>query len=159
PTKALAKMATDNFAKKNPTGVYRLGWENIEEDLWPLPVDQLFMVASRMAQHFRRMGFHTIGDIARLQLDDFKKRMRLRMGKQSDIQAEYYWQMARGIDPSPVVTSIRGALQSVSHGKTLPIGRYSRKKDIEVVILELVVEVCRRARRLGVQGRTIMMSA
>jgi len=81
------------------------------------------------------------------------------MGKQSDIQAEYYWQTARGIDPSPVVASIRGNLKSVSHGKALRSNLYKKLADIEVVLLELVVEVCRRARRLGYQGRVVSVGA
>ncbi|XID95197.1 DNA polymerase IV [Paenibacillaceae bacterium WGS1546] len=159
PTKILAKMATDNFAKKRPEGIFRLGYDNIEQELWPLPVSQMFMVASRMTYHFMRMGLRTIGDIARLELADFKRRMRYEMGKQSDIQAEYYWQTARGVDPSPVEASIRGGLKSVSHGKTLRYGMYRKRADIELVLLELVVEVCRRARRLGCQGQVVSVGA
>jgi len=159
PSKVLAKMATDNFAKKRPDGIFRLGPDNIESELWPLPVHQMFMVASRMTRHFMRMGLPTIGDIARLDLSEFKRRMRREMGRQSDIQAEYYWQTARGIDPSPVEPSIRGALRSISHGKALRAELYSRLEDIEVVLLELVVEVCRRARRLGQQGRVVAVGA
>jgi len=159
PTKILAKMATDNFAKKRSDGVFRLDFRNIESDLWPLPVHCMFMVGSRMAKHFMCMGMNTIGDIARMPLADFKRRMRQRMGKQSDIQAEYYWQTARGIDPSPVVASIRGNLKSVSHGKALRSSLYRTLPDIEVVLLELVVEVCRRARRLGYQGRVVSVGA
>lgn len=158
-TKILAKMATDNFAKKRPDGIYRLGPENIEKDLWSLPVHQMFMVASRMTRHFIRMGLPTIGDVARLDLGEFKRRMRREMGKQSDIQAEYYWQTARGIDPSPVIPSIRGKLQSVSHGKALRSHLYRKLEDIEVVLLELVVEVCRRARRHGYLGRVVSVGA
>ncbi len=159
PSKILAKQATDNFSKMRPDGIFRLGYDNIERDLWPLPVNQMFMVGSRMTQHFVYMGLNTIGDIARMSLADFKRRMRLRMGKQSDIQAEYYWQTARGIDPSPVEPSIRGALKSVSHGKTLRASLYRKREDIEIVLLELVVEVCRRARRLGCQGRVVSVGA
>ncbi|MFC6545867.1 DNA polymerase IV [Cohnella cellulosilytica] len=155
PSKILAKTATDNFAKKTDEGIFRLGYDNIETALWPLPVHQMFMVASKMGTHFNIMGLSTIGDIARLSLQEFKRRMRLRMGKQSDIQAEYYWQTARGIDPSPVVPSIRNELKSVSHGKTLRASLYYRRQDIELVLQELVIEVCRRARRLGKQGRVV----
>ena len=159
PSKILAKMATDNFAKRRPEGIFRLGYENMERELWPLPIHQMFMVASKMTVHFLRMGLPTIGDVARLELGEFKRRMRYEMGKQSDIQAEYYWQTARGIDPSPVEAEIRGALKSVSHGKTLRGGMYRKLEDIEVVLLELVVEVCRRARRLGLQGRVVSVGA
>ncbi|MBU5444235.1 DNA polymerase IV [Paenibacillus sp. MSJ-34] len=159
PTKVLAKMATDNFAKKTSKGIFKLGFDNLESVLWPLPVHRMFMVASRMTRHFTRMGLCTIGDIARLELNDFKRRMRREMGKQSDIQAEYYWQTARGIDPSPVVASIRNQLKSVSHGKALRSSLYRKMEDIEVVLLELVVEVCRRSRRLGYIGRVVSVGA
>lgn len=159
PSKILAKMATDNFAKKMSSGIFKLDFDNLESALWPLPVHQMFMVASRMTRHFTRMGLYTIGDIARLELGDFKKRMRKEMGKQSDIQAEYYWQTARGIDPSPVVASIRNKLKSVSHGKTLRSSLYRKLEDIEVVLLELVVEVCRRSRRFGYIGRVVNVGA
>jgi len=156
PSKVLAKMATDNFAKREPEGIFRLTYENLEEKLWTLPIHQMFMVASKMTVHFLRMGLPTIGDVARLELAEFKRRLRYEMGKQSDIQAEYYWQTARGIDPSPPVEpTIRGALKSVSHGKALRSGLYRKLEDIEIVLLELVVEVCRRARRLGLQGRVV----
>lgn len=157
PTKILAKMATDNFAKRNESGIFRLDYDNIETELWPLPVHQMFMVASKMSVHFQLMGLPTIGDIARLPLPDFKRRMRLRMGKQSDIQAEYYWQTARGIDPSPVVPSIRNQLKSISHGKTLRASLYFKRPDVELVLQELVIEVCRRARRQGKQGRVVFV--
>ncbi|KIL40480.1 DNA polymerase IV [Gordoniibacillus kamchatkensis] len=159
PTKTLAKMATDNFAKKRSDGIYELTFQNIESTLWTLPIHQMFMVGNRMTYHFMSMGLRTIGDIARLDLADFKRRMRHRMGKQSDIQAEYYWQTARGIDPSPVVPSIRGALKSISHGKALRASLYRKLEDIKVVLLELVIEVCRRARRLGQQGRVVSVGA
>lgn len=159
PTKILAKMATDNFAKKSEQGIYTLGPHNMEKELWELPVNRMFMVASRMTRHFVRMGLNTIGDIARLELDDFKRKMRREMGKQSDIQAEYYWQTARGIDPSPVVPSIRNKLKSVSHGKALRSSLYRKLEDIEVVLLELVVEVCRRCRRFGYMGQVLSVGA
>jgi len=155
PTKTLAKTATDNFSKRLPGGIYRLDQTNIEQDLWPLPINKMFMVASRMTQRFVMRGINTIGDIARMELPVFKQLMRKIMGKQSDIQAEYYWQTARGIDPSPVVPSISAPLKSVSHGKTLRASLYTRREDIEVVLLELCIEVCRRARRIGVQGRVV----
>lgn len=159
PTKILAKMATDNFAKKRPDGIFKLDSCNIESDLWPLSVNQMFMVASRMTKHFVRMGLLTIGDVARLELSEFKRRLRQEMGKQSDIQAEYYWQTARGIDPSPVVPSIRNKLKSISHGKALRSSLYTKLEDVEVVLGELVLEVCRRSRKYGYLGQVVSVGA
>ena len=158
PTKILAKMETDNFAKQMSEGIFRLDQSNIEQRLWPLPIHKMFMVASRMTNRFVGRGIHTIGDIATMELPDFKRIMSKIMGKQSDIQAEYYWQTARGIDPSPVVSSIYGKPKSIGDGKTLKASLYSQKEDIEVVLLELCIEVCSRARRLGYQGRVVTLA-
>lgn len=159
PTKVLAKMAMDNYAKKNKEGIFELSYDKLDSTLWQLPVQSMFMVGSAMTRHFARMGFGIIGDIARLELSEFKQRMRREMGRQSDIQAEYYWQTARGIDPSPVMREIRQPLKSVSHGKTLRWSLYSRLYDIETVLLELVIEVCQRARRHRHMGSTVTVSA
>lgn len=159
PTKILAKTATDNFAKKRPGGIFCLDFSNIEQELWPLPIHQMFMVASRMTRHFTRMGIQTIGDIAKLELGQFKRRMRAEFGKQSDIKAEYYWQSALGQDPSAVRKVIRDPIKSVGHGKTLRASLYTKLEDIEVVLLELVIEVCRRARRNGVMGQVVHVGA
>lgn len=157
PTKILAKMA-NNFAKKKADGICRLDYSNIEDVLWTLPVQQMFMVAGRMTANFYRMGITTIGDIARMELGEFKRRMRTTMGKQSDIQAEYYWQTARGIDPSPVVTGIRHQVKSVGHGKALRWNLYTRLTEIEVVLLELVIEVCQRARKYRYMGAVVSIA-
>lgn len=157
PTKILAKMA-NNLAKKREGGIFRLGYDNLHEELWPLPVHEMFMVAGRMTKNFYRMGITTIGDIARMDLGEFKQKMRMTMGKQSDIQAEYYWQTARGIDPSPVVTGIRHQIKSVGHGKALRWNLYTRLDEIEVVLLELVIEVCQRARRYRYMGSVISIA-
>ncbi|WP_438497481.1 DNA polymerase IV [Paenibacillus sp. IHBB 3054] len=157
PTKILAKMA-NNFAKKKDGGIFRLDYDNLDKELWPLPVHEMFMVAGRMSKNFYRMGITTIGDIARMELGEFKRRMRTTMGKQSDIQAEYYWQTARGIDPSPVVTGIRHQIKSVGHGKALRWNLYTRLTEIEVVLLELVIEVCQRARRYRYMGATVSIA-
>lgn len=159
PNKILAKMATDNFAKKHPSGIFELSHENIEQDLWPLPVNNMFMVAGRMTSNFTRMGLNTIGDIARLELGEFKRRLRKRMGRQSDIQAEYYWQTANGIDPSPVIAGMRSQIKVVNHGRALKWMTYRTMEDIEPLMIELIVEVCRRARRYGYMGRVVAVGA
>lgn len=158
PTKTLAKTATDNYAKKAAGGIYELTYDRLESTLWTLPVQDMFMVAGRMTKNFYRMGITTVGDIARMELGEFKWRMRTTMGKQSDIQAEYYWQTARGIDPSPVVTGIRHQIKSVGHGKALRWNLYTRLPEIEVVLLELVIEVCQRARKYRYMGAVVSIA-
>lgn len=159
PTKILAKMATDNWAKKIDGGIFTLPASDVETVLWPLPVHKMFMVANRMARHFFRMGLNTIGDIGKLELGEFKRRMRHEMGRQSDIQAEYYWQSARGIDPSPVVPGMRSKIKVINNGRALKQGLYRTIDEIEPIMIELVIEVCRRARRYGYMGRVVAVGA
>ncbi|OPH53004.1 DNA polymerase IV [Paenibacillus ferrarius] len=157
-TKILAKMATDNFAKKSDSGIFELPADQAESILWPLPISRMYMVGSRMTVHFVKMGLNTIGDIARLELGEFKRRMRIRMGRQSDIKAEYYWQTARGIDPSPVVARAFAKPQSITRGRTVQSTKYQTMEDIEPLMIELVIEVCRTSRRYNSMGRVVTVS-
>ncbi|GMK43136.1 DNA polymerase IV [Paenibacillus glycanilyticus] len=156
--KILAKMATDIWAKKNDTGQFTLPKSEVESLLWPLPVNKMFGVGSRMTAHFQRMGISTIGDLGRLPLPEFKRRLQARMGRNSDIQAELFWQTANGIDPSPVKPSTHDAQQAVGHQMTLPRD-YSKPQEIDVVLLELSEEVCRRSRAKGYMGSVIAAGA
>ncbi|MFC4103428.1 DNA polymerase IV [Paenibacillus xanthanilyticus] len=153
-TKILAKMATDIWAKKSETGIFTLPKSEVESLLWPQPVNKMFGVGSRMTAHFNRMGITAIGDIARLPLAELKRKMRIVMGKNSDIQAELYWQTANGIDSSAVTPGTHDVQQAIGHQMTLPRD-YSRKEDIEVILLELSEEVCRRCRAKGYMGSVI----
>ena len=154
-TKILAKTACDNFAKKSPEGIFVLPKAEVSEHLWPLSIDKMFGVGGRMTNHFLRMGIHTIGELAQTPLARFKQMLRARMGKQSDIQAELFWQTANGIDPSPVSPQThRIAPKSVGHMMTLPRD-YITKKEIDTILLELTEEVCRDSRRKGYMGSVI----
>lgn len=55
-TKILAKTARDNYAKKNPSGIYTLTKEMLPETLWKRPASDMFMAGSRMTRHFTTMG-------------------------------------------------------------------------------------------------------
>lgn len=134
-TKVLAKMATDNFAKKSESGIFTLLIDQIESILWPRPVSQMYMVGSRMTADF------------------------MRMGRQSDIQSEYYWQTGRGIDPSPVVAGKYNKPKSITRGRALRWQLYKTFGDIEPLLLELVIEVCRTSRRYNSKGRVVTVSA
>ncbi|WP_375547036.1 DNA polymerase IV [Paenibacillus sp.] len=159
-TKVLAKMATDIWAKKNENGVFILPKNKVKTLLWPLPINKMFWVGSRMTAHFMRMGIQTIGDLGIMDLYELKRRMRLRFGKQSDIQAELYWQTANGIDPSPVTPgTLFEPQKAVGHQMTLPRDYGELDGEIDVILLELSEEVCRRCRSKGYMGRVVFAGA
>ena len=158
-TKILAKMACDIFAKKSQEGIYTLPKENVDTLLWQQPANKMFGVGSRMTAHFARMGMLTIGDIARTPLPDLKRMMRARFGKNSDIQAEVFWRTANGIDESQVTPGTFDVQQkAVGHQMTLPRD-YGKREDIDVILLELCEEVCRRCRAKGYMGRVVSAGA
>ncbi|NMA90412.1 MAG: DNA polymerase IV [Amphibacillus sp.] len=148
PNKVLAKMACDNFAKKNRTGVAELNESNLESLLWPLPINALFGVGGRMRVHLTNMGLHTIGNLAQYPVKWLQKRW--------GINGEVLWRLANGIDQSPVVPRTHQTQKAIGHHMTLPRD-YEAREDIYVVIKELSEEVARRVRKQNYLGLTVSL--
>jgi len=89
--KLLAKMASDF---KKPNMIHTLYPEEIPSKMWPLPVDDLFLVGRAMSPKLKAKGLFTIGDIAKtnpsLLENWFKSYGRL------------IWRYANGIEDSAV---------------------------------------------------------
>ncbi|OMF20491.1 DNA polymerase IV [Paenibacillus sp. FSL H7-0331] len=154
-TKMLAKMACDNYAKKNSEGICIIDKANLAEDLWKLPIEKMFGVGSRMKKHFFRLGIHYIGDLAQTPLPKLQSLLKTRFGKNADIHADLLWQTANGIDSSLVTPSThRVAPKSVGHMMTLPRD-YATEEEIDTILLELTEEICRDARRKQYMGSTV----
>ena len=90
--KILAKMAGE---LEKPDKLITLFPEEIKEKLWPLPVEELFMVGRRTAPRLRNMGIRTIGDLAAYPLPLLEKEF-----KSFGHLLHAY---ANGIDDSPVI--------------------------------------------------------
>lgn len=145
--KILAKMACDNFAKKNKSGIFLLTHDNMKTDLWPLPVRKMFGVGSRYERHLFNMGIRTIGDLANTPIERLKRRW--------GINGMVLSHIANGIDFSPVSSSVGFSDQKgIGHQMTLPRD-YCDAEEIKCVLLELTEEVCRKARKHHVVGRTV----
>ncbi|WP_067841572.1 DNA polymerase IV [Amphibacillus sediminis] len=149
PNKALAKMACDNFAKKNQSGIAELNAANLKELLWPLPVKALFGVGGRMNQHLQRMGLHTIGNLANHPVKWLRKHW--------GINGEVLWRLANGIDNSPVVKGTHMQQKAIGHHMTLPRD-YQSPQDIKIVLRELTEEVARRVRQQQYLGSTVTVN-
>lgn len=141
--KVMAKVACDNFAKKNNTGIFQL--DDVKQ-MWPLPVGAMFGVGGRMEQHLQRMAIRTIGHLANSSVHMLKKRW--------GINGHLLWLTSNGIDYSPVRPKTHEIQKAVGHHITLPRDYY-KSKDIKVVLLELSEEVARRARSKGYFGHTV----
>jgi len=146
--KILAKLACDNFAKKNPEGIFELREDNLHM-LWERPIGKMFGVGSRMEKHLQGMGIFKIGTLANFPLEILKKRW--------GINGEVLWQTANGIDYSPVKVTTHSKQKAIGHHMTLPRD-YETADEIKVVLLELSTEVARRCRAKGYLGTTITCS-
>ena len=144
--KILAKLACDNFAKKNKQGIYDLKEDELEDYLWKLPVEKMFGVGSRMKRNLASIGITTIGALANYPLDLLKRKW--------GINGHVLWMTANGIDYSPVTTKSLDKEKMIGNGMTLPRD-YEDKEEIKIVLLELCEEVARRARMYQVAGTTV----
>ncbi|WP_100013233.1 DNA polymerase IV [Lentibacillus sediminis] len=146
PNKILAKIACDNFAKKNAAGIFELNETNMKEKMWALPVGKLHGVGSRMERHLQRMGIEDIGQLANFPLGILRKRW--------GVNGELLWQSANGADPSPVSPDTHTQQKAVGHHMTLPRD-YQTFEEVKVILLELSEEVARRTRAEKSRGNTV----
>ena len=132
--KLCAKMASD-FEK--PNKVHTLYENEIANKMWPLPIEDLFMVGEKTANRLKKMGFYTIGDVAKC---DCK-----RLIKEFKSFGNTIYEMANGIDNS-IVDSTISQSKSISVSLTLD----KDTDDIELlkkVLLRQVDEVGRALRK------------
>lgn len=107
-----AKMASD-FQK--PDRVHTLFDEEVKTKMWPLPIEELFMVGKQTSKKLRELDINTIGDLANKDIEFLT-----RYFKNQAIQLK---NSANGIDEAKVEYQ-ESKNQSISVTETLP-------KDVE----------------------------
>lgn len=93
--KLLAKMASD-FQK--PDMVHTLFTEEVPSKMWPLPLEELYLVGKSTSKILRDLGLRTIGDIAGADVAILKAHLGNKHG-------QLIYQYARGIDNDIVEVS------------------------------------------------------
>ncbi|CAM3143790.1 DNA polymerase IV [Sporolactobacillus spathodeae] len=149
PNKSLAKMACDNFSKKNASGIFELRVHTLASDLWPLPIGELLGVGQRMERHLLGMGIRQIGHLAHYPVEQLRRRW--------GVNGELLWLTARGIDTSPVSPGTFSGQKAIGHHMTLPFD-YTTLKDIRIILLELSEEVAYRARKKNYRGEVVSIA-
>lgn len=107
-SKLCAKMASD-FEK--PNKVHTLFDDEIKIKMWPLKVDDLFMVGKSSSSKLHQMGINTIGNLATTDVNILIKYFKT----QGKLMHDY----ANAIDDSPVERPIPKN-QGIGHSTTLP---------------------------------------
>lgn len=131
-----AKMASD-FEK--PDKVHTLFVDEVKSKLWPLPIDELFMVGKKTAERLKKIGIHTIGELANTDISLLKKHFKN--------QAQFLKDSANGIDYSKVERPI-SKTESISTTETL-VRDVSEKSELTQILFRQTDDVARQLRERG----------
>lgn len=132
----LAKMASD-FEK--PNKVHTLFPQEIQAKMWPLPVNELYMVGKSSAAALLKLDIHTIGDLACMDRDILISHMKS--------HGRLIWEYANGIDDTPVLAEAADA-KCIGNSTTLPRDLTTRQEALHI-LLSLSSQVAGRLRRQG----------
>lgn len=140
--KLLAKMASD-FEK--PNRIHTLYPEEINEKMWNLPINNLFMLGRKTVPKLLNMNIRTIGDLAKTDIQLLIKKF----GKHGKLM----WEYANGIDNSEV-NSHYTKPKGVGNSITLPKNIQNIDEIIEI-ILALAEQVSYRLRKYNLLATTV----
>ena len=144
PNKLVAKLASD-LAK--PGGLRIVRPEEVQSFLDPLPVEGLWGVGPKTAARLRKKGIRTVRDLREVPLGLLRCWFGPRGG-------EALWQLARGLDESPVIP-VRQA-KSISREITYPEDLFDPKK-VRAELRRLALLVVDRLRDEGVLAQTVQI--
>lgn len=132
--KLLAKMASDLEPKNT---IHTIFPDEIEEKLWSLPVDSLFMVGKATSNKLDKLNIKYIGDLAK-----YNKDLLISKFKSFGIKIYNY---ANGIDDSPIRSITRINIKGLGNSTTLT-WEVTERDEAHKVLLSLVETVCMRLR-------------
>lgn len=144
--KFLAKVVMDLHSKQE--GISECSYEDVEDKLWPAPIENIWGIGIRMKRNLNRMGITTLRQLAHFDLKQLKSRFGI-------IGEQLYWH-AWGIDLSPVYGDFTKQTQK-GFGHGISLLRDYTEKEVATCILDLCEEACRRARIANQAGRTISL--
>lgn len=138
----LAKMASD-FQK--PDRIHTLFPEEIPVKMWPLPVDELYMVGRSSANRLHQLGIHTIGDLAQSEAEILISHFKS--------HGQQMWNYANGIDSDQIHPEAHN-LKGIGNSITLSADACTREEALRV-LLRLAETVSGRLRREGVLAQSV----
>lgn len=135
PNKLLAKVAGD---LKKPDMVHTLlTQEEIEKKMWPLPVEDLFMVGRASKHKLELLNIKTIGDLANCDVKLLKSKMHS--------HGVLIWQYAKGIDKSVMQNDSSVPMKGIGNSTTIKFDVDDYKTAYKV-LLSLTESVSARLR-------------
>lgn len=141
--KLLAKQASE---LEKPSKVNTLFPEEIREKLWPLPVQELFMVGSKTKPKLNNIGIYTIGDLANSDYTLLSSKLKS--------HGKLIYQYAWGKDDSNLNYTNYIPFKSVGNGSTIRFDVDDRETAYKI-LLSLVETTTRRLRQANMQCRVV----
>lgn len=144
--KLLAKMAGEI---QKPDKVITCYPEEVQKKLWPLPVEDLYMVGRATAPKLHKIGIYTIGQLANADINLLKYKFK----SFGNLLHDY----ANGIEDSAVTPGGRPPMKGIGNSTT--IGHdVDCKADAYKVLLSLTETVCMRLRQAKYCARLVAVS-
>ncbi len=145
--KIFAKLGSDY---KKPDAITTMYREEFMTKAWKLPVSDLLYVGRATNNKMQKYGIHTIGDLARTDIDWITSVF----GKMGAI----LWSFANGYDESPVKKENTSApIKSIGNGTTTPRD-LETDDDVKIVLYNLAESVAARLRKNGFKCRVVEIS-
>lgn len=121
--KLLAKVASDF---KKPDRIHTLFPQEIKDKMWPLAVEDLFMVGRATAVKLHGLNINTIGDLANYDLDILKNKLKS--------QGQVIWNYANGIEDSEVRKSNYIEMKGIGNSTTIAFDVEDRETAHKVLL-------------------------
>ena len=141
-TKFVAKLAS---ARCKPDGLLVVPAAETLAFLRPLPVTALWGVGEKTAEHVRRLGIRTVGDLADTPVDALRRAL-------GQASAQHLSALAHGVDPRSV--SPDDSEKSISAERTVDVD-LTAEAEVSRLMLGLSEEVGRRVRERSYLARTV----
>lgn len=137
--KILAKMASD-FEK--PNLVHTLFPNEIQDKMWPLPINELYMAGNSSVETLRKLGINTIGELANTPPDIVSLHLKS--------HGRLLWEYANGIDDTKLISE-HVDLKGIGNSTTLSrdIEEASEAKHVLLGLSETVAKRLRASNQLA----------
>lgn len=144
PNKLLAKIASD---MRKPDGLTILNENDIESQLWPLPIRKLYGIGPKTEAYLKNIGIETIGQLASLTLEKLIEHF-------GNSYGQYLYDASRELDNSPLI--IHWEPKSISRETTFQ----EDVKNWQVIartLAELAKEVVADMQDDGYRAKTVTL--
>ena len=144
--KIFAKLGSD---LKKPDATTVITRDNFREKVWPLSASELLYVGPSTRRKLARLGIHTIGSLAGLDLSF----LRAYLGKWGEVLHSF----ANGEDQSPVtVAGTESVIKSIGNSTTTPRD-LENDEDVQLILYVLSESVATRLREHHFRCQTVQI--